>query len=55
MVATPDQVGQVLFGPGGAAGALAAGAVVMIMATVGPEVVADVAARLGRAGPAAPG
>jgi 3-hydroxyisobutyrate dehydrogenase/putative dehydrogenase len=50
MVATPDQVGQVLFGPGGAAGALAAGAVVMIMATVGPEVVADVASRLGHAG-----
>ena len=50
MVATPDQVGQVLFGPGGAAGALAAGAVVMIMATVGPEVVAEVAARLGRTG-----
>ena len=60
MVATPDQVDQVLFGPGGAAGALtagaltagalAAGAVVMIMATVGPEVVADVAARLGTGG-----
>jgi 3-hydroxyisobutyrate dehydrogenase len=47
MVATPDQVDQVLFGPGGAAGALAAGAVVVIMATVGPEVVAEVAARLG--------
>ncbi len=39
-----------LFGPGGAAGALAAGAIVMIMATVGPEVVAEVAARLGRGG-----
>jgi 3-hydroxyisobutyrate dehydrogenase/putative dehydrogenase len=50
MVATPDQVDQVLFGPGGAAGALAAGTVVMIMATVGPEVVAEVAARLGRSG-----
>ena len=48
MVATPDQVDEVLFGPGGAAGALAAGAVVMIMATVGPEVVAEAAARLGR-------
>ena len=35
MVATPDQVNEVLFGPGGAAAALAAGAVVMIMATVG--------------------
>jgi 3-hydroxyisobutyrate dehydrogenase/putative dehydrogenase len=50
MVATPDQVDQVLFGPGGAAAALAAGAVVMIMATVGPEVVAEVAARLGSGG-----
>jgi 3-hydroxyisobutyrate dehydrogenase len=65
MVATPDQVDEVLFGPGGAAGALTAGAltagaltagaltagaVVMIMATVGPEVVADVAARLGSGG-----
>ncbi len=39
-----------LFGPGGAAGTLAAGTVVMIMATVGPEVVAEVAARLGRGG-----
>ena len=48
MVATPAQVDEVLFGPGGAAGALAAGAVVMIMATVGPEVVAEAAARLGR-------
>ena len=47
MVATPDQVDQVLFGPGGAAGALAAGTVVVIMATVGPGVVADVAGRLG--------
>ena len=50
MVATPDQVDEVLFGPGGAAGTLAPGAVVMIMATVGPEVVAEVAARLGRGG-----
>ena len=50
MVATPDQVDEVLFGPGGAAAALAAGTVVMIMATVGPEVVAEVAARLGGAG-----
>jgi 3-hydroxyisobutyrate dehydrogenase/putative dehydrogenase len=50
MVATPDQVDQVLFGPGGAAAAVAAGAVVMIMATVGPEVVAEVAARLGSRG-----
>jgi 3-hydroxyisobutyrate dehydrogenase len=50
MVATPGQVDEVLFGPGGAAGALADGAVVVIMATVGPEAVAEVAARLGRSG-----
>jgi 3-hydroxyisobutyrate dehydrogenase/putative dehydrogenase len=50
MVATPDQVDEVLFGPGGAAGALAAGTVAMIMATVGPEVVAEVAARLSGGG-----
>jgi len=50
MVATPDQVDQVLFGPGGAAGSLEGGAVVMIMATVGPEVVAEVTTRLGRSG-----
>ena len=50
MVATPGQVDQVLFGPGGAAGALAAGTVVVIMATAGPEVVAEAAARLGRSG-----
>jgi 3-hydroxyisobutyrate dehydrogenase/putative dehydrogenase len=50
MVATPDQVDQVLFGPAGAAGSLAAGAVVVIMATVGPEVVAEAATRLGRGG-----
>jgi 3-hydroxyisobutyrate dehydrogenase len=50
MVATPGQVDQVLFGPGGAAGALAAGTVVVIMATAGPEVVAEAATRLGRSG-----
>jgi 3-hydroxyisobutyrate dehydrogenase len=50
MVATPDQVDEVLFGPGGAVGALADGAVVVIMATVGPGVVAEAAARLGRGG-----
>ena len=51
MVATPDQVDEVLFGPGGAAGALAAGTVVMIMATVGPEAVAEVAAASAAAAP----
>jgi 3-hydroxyisobutyrate dehydrogenase/putative dehydrogenase len=50
MVATPDQLDQVLFGPDGAAGALAPGTVVMIMATVGPEAVAQAAARLGGTG-----
>ncbi len=50
MVATPDQVDEVLFGPGGAAGALAPTTVVVIMATVGPEVVAEVACRLGGRG-----
>jgi 3-hydroxyisobutyrate dehydrogenase/putative dehydrogenase len=50
MVATPDQVDQVLFGPGGAAGALAPGTVVMIMATIGPEAVLQAAARLGGTG-----
>ena len=50
MVATPDQVDQVLFGPGGAAGVLAPGTVVMIMATIGPEAVAQAAARLGGTG-----
>jgi 3-hydroxyisobutyrate dehydrogenase/putative dehydrogenase len=50
MVATPDQVDQVLFGPGGMAGLLAPGTVVVIMATVGPEVVAGVAASLGGSG-----
>ncbi len=61
MVATPDQVDEVLFGPGGAAGALTPGTVVMIMATVGPEAVAQAAASAAPAGaaaratPAAPG
>jgi 3-hydroxyisobutyrate dehydrogenase/putative dehydrogenase len=53
MVATPDQLEQALFGPGGAAGpdgSLPAGAVVMIMATVGPEAVVSAAGRLAAAG-----
>jgi 3-hydroxyisobutyrate dehydrogenase len=50
MVATPDQVEQVLFAPDGAAAALPGGAVVMIMATVGPEAVAAAAGRLARRG-----
>jgi 3-hydroxyisobutyrate dehydrogenase len=50
MVATPGQVEQVLFAPGGAAGSLPAGAVVMIMATVGPAAVASAAGRLAATG-----
>jgi 3-hydroxyisobutyrate dehydrogenase-like beta-hydroxyacid dehydrogenase len=52
MVATPDQVEQVLFAPGGAAGALPTGAVVMIMATAGPEAVVSAAQRLAASGAA---
>jgi 3-hydroxyisobutyrate dehydrogenase/putative dehydrogenase len=50
MVATPDQLEQALFGSGGAAGALAAGTVVVIMATVGPEAVSSAAERLAGSG-----
>jgi len=53
MVATPDQMEQALFGPGGVAGpggALPAGAVVVIMATVGPEAVVSAAGRLAASG-----
>jgi 3-hydroxyisobutyrate dehydrogenase len=46
MVATPDQVESVLFGDGAAASALDPGAVVMIMATVGPAAVDSWASRL---------
>jgi 3-hydroxyisobutyrate dehydrogenase len=41
---------QVLFAPGGAAGALPGGAIVMIMATIGPEAVASAAERLAAGG-----
>ena len=47
MVATPEQVEDVLFGDGEAAGALRPGATVVIMATVGPAPVAAWAQRLG--------
>ena len=50
MVATPEQLEQALFAPDGAAAALAPGATVMIMATVGPE--AMVAAPRARPAPA---
>jgi 3-hydroxyisobutyrate dehydrogenase/putative dehydrogenase len=46
MVATPAQVDDVLFGPRGSAPALAEGAVVLVMATIGPAAVEGVAARL---------
>ena len=46
MVATPDQVEAVLFGDDGAADALAAGAIVVVMATVGPAPVTRWAATL---------
>jgi len=46
MVATPDQLEQALFGPGGAAAAMPGGTVAMIMATVGPEAAAAAAGRL---------
>jgi 3-hydroxyisobutyrate dehydrogenase/putative dehydrogenase len=46
MVATPDQLEQVLFGPDGAAAALSTGSVVLIMATVGPAAVTSAASRL---------
>jgi 3-hydroxyisobutyrate dehydrogenase len=56
MVATPYQVEQVLFGAAGAAGVtgaagmMSSGTVVMIMATVGPEVVVSVADQLAGSG-----
>jgi 3-hydroxyisobutyrate dehydrogenase/putative dehydrogenase len=46
MVATPEQLEEALFAPGGAAGSLAAASVVMIMATVGSEAVVAAADRL---------
>jgi 3-hydroxyisobutyrate dehydrogenase len=50
MVATPDQVEAVLFGEGGAADQLESGAVVIVMATVGPGPVEGWAQRLGELG-----
>jgi 3-hydroxyisobutyrate dehydrogenase/putative dehydrogenase len=50
MVATPAQVDDVLFGTGKAAEALSDGAVVLVMATVGPAAVAEVAERLATRG-----
>jgi 3-hydroxyisobutyrate dehydrogenase len=50
MVATPDQLEQAVFGPEGAGSALPSGAIVVIMATVGPEAVASAARRLAARG-----
>lgn len=50
MVATPGQVDDVLFGEQGAAAGLLSGAVVLVMATVGPAAVESVAARLAEQG-----
>jgi 3-hydroxyisobutyrate dehydrogenase len=50
MVATPAQVDDVLFGARGAAATLPAGAVVLVMATIGPAAVEGVAARLAEQG-----
>lgn len=50
MVATPAQVEDVLFGVAGAAPSLAQGAVVLIMATIGPAAVESVASRLAEQG-----
>ena len=46
MVATPDQLEAVLFGPDGAAASLRAGAVVLVMATVGVDCIEQTAQRL---------
>ena len=50
MVATPEQLDQVLSGPDGLVATLPAGRVVLIMATVGPEAVAAAASRLSSRG-----
>ena len=53
MVATPDQLDEVLFGSsraGAAGGALVSGQTVVVMSTVGPEAVVTAAARLAEAG-----
>ena len=50
IVATPEQAQAALFGPDGAAGGLAPGAVVVVMSTIGPAAVRDLAERLDAAG-----
>lgn len=50
MVATPAQVEEAVFGPHGAAAALRADAVLLVMATIGPAAVEDLAGRLAEQG-----
>jgi 3-hydroxyisobutyrate dehydrogenase len=50
MVATPGQLDEVLFGPGGASRTLRGSTVVLIMATAGPEAVTAAASRLAAQG-----
>jgi len=50
MVATPEQLDDVLFGPSGAASAMRPGSTVIVMATVGPVVMERTGERLGRQG-----
>ena len=49
-VATPEQAMAALFGSNGAAGALAPGAMVVVMSTLGPAAVREIADRLAPAG-----
>jgi 3-hydroxyisobutyrate dehydrogenase/putative dehydrogenase len=49
-VATPEQAMGALFGSDGAAGALAPGAIVVVMSTIGPTAVRDLAERLEASG-----
>jgi 3-hydroxyisobutyrate dehydrogenase-like beta-hydroxyacid dehydrogenase len=50
MVANPEQARSVLFGEGEAAEALPAGAAVIVMSTIGPEAVRELAGRLAERG-----
>ena len=49
-VATPDQAASALFGAGGAAESLPKGSMVVVMSTIGPSSVIDLAARLEKQG-----
>jgi 3-hydroxyisobutyrate dehydrogenase-like beta-hydroxyacid dehydrogenase len=46
MLATPDAVSEVLFGPDGVASGIASGAALIEMSTIGPDHLAEVGARL---------